>query len=140
MAKKFLELLRLDPLPLFNPLQQNAEHNEARQNVINPSIANKEWHTEAKQLHNAINLIIVCWNRPIGGALLDIKTKLERFYDKEPFISQIKAINTILSYDREGRTLSQQIAELAQGNNIRNFTFDALNKRLGNEKINSNFG
>ena len=137
-AKDFLQLIGHAGLPLFNPLitQSGTRSTGVRGPIHGTST---KWDLTAKQLHNAINLLVVCWSSPPGPALFDIKTKLEKFSFKPPFSSQIKAINTIIGKDVKKRTLSQMISELAQKNSVKTYDFSLLEAVLASEKVDSNF-
>lgn len=140
-AEHFLDLLKLPKIPLFNPLS-SASSTSGQTSVGtvsgSKSSQSKKWHPAAEQLYTAINLLIVCWDTVPGNALKDIKEKVEKYHYKEPFPSQVKGINKVISYDSKGRTLQQMIDELrGQGNSVRNFRFNLLNDILANEKIES---
>jgi hypothetical protein len=55
-------------------------------------------------------------------------------------MNQIKAINTVLSYDKQGRTLQQMIDQLRQNDSVRQFNFNLINNVLEAEGVSSNFG
>ncbi len=93
-----------------------------------------------KQLHDAINLLVVCWNTVLGEPLKNIKAEIEQYSYKEPYLRQIKAVDTIISRDRRRRTLRKMLDELSVNNNIRNFSFDALNRELEKHGKESHFG
>ncbi|SFU81095.1 hypothetical protein SAMN05216339_11526 [Nitrosomonas eutropha] len=92
----------------------------------NAARGKNEWDASAKQLHDAIHLLVVCWGSPPGQALLEIKTKLERFSDRPPFASQVKAINTIIGKDARNRTLVKMVNDLAKNNSIKTYEFSLL--------------
>lgn len=121
------------PLPLFNPLVSNGSGTGG-----GGGNGSREWHPVAKQLNDAINMIVVCWDIVPGGPLASIQTKLLQYKNYEPYFSKIKSVNTILSHD--GRTLQQMIDELRINNNVRQFRFDLLNEMLKVNEIESNFG
>lgn len=136
-AESFLDLLKHPKIPMFNPLSSatfTSGQISFGTGIGSKSSQHNQWHPAAEQLHTAINLLIVCWDTVPGKALLEIKEKVERYKYKEPFPSQIKGINTIISRDSKKRTLQQMIAELrGNGNNILNFRFNHLNDILANE-------
>lgn len=131
-ASDFLKRAKLMSLPLFNPLVSNSSGTGGNGNGSNV------WHPVAKQLNDAINMIVVCWNIVPGGALADIQSNLLKNKTYEPHFSKIKSVNTILN--REQRTLQQIINGLRHNNDIRQFSFNLLNDRLMANEINSNFG
>lgn len=104
-----------------------------------PQGARTKWDASAKQLYDAIHLLVVCWGSPPGQALFEIKTKLERFSDRPPFASQVKAINTIIGKDARNRTLVKMVNDLAKNNSIKTYEFSLLDAILATENISSNF-
>ncbi|SGY86691.1 hypothetical protein [Moritella viscosa] len=138
-ANHFLELTGLDPLPLFNPLvAQNSGRSGGHGG--NPQQGRQAWDDTAKQLYNAINLLVVSWDIAPGGVIAKIKDKVSSNYHRAPYDSEIKAINTIISKDPRGRNLQEMIDELRNRNNIRIFNFDLLNTVLESKDIQSNYG
>lgn len=137
-AKDFLQLIGHVGLPLFNPLRAQGGMKGAGVSGASHGSGTK-WDSTAKQLHDAINLLVVCWSSPPGAALFDIKTKLEKFSYNPPFSSQIKAINTVIGKDVKKRTLSQMVCELAQNNSVKTYDFSLLDAVLASEKIASNY-
>ncbi|NLD18811.1 MAG: hypothetical protein GX663_00990 [Clostridiales bacterium] len=135
-AKHFLELMGEPDMPLFDPIRATGgSGNETGCNGT--GTPKKQWNDESKQLYNAIQWLIICWDIVPKGAIIDIKEKLEHYYYKEPFLSQIKAINTIISKGK--KTLSEMINELRATNDIKEYNFDLLQLRLAEENIKSNF-
>lgn len=137
-ANNFLELLNLDPLPLFDPLKDFGVNSSSTSNSSNQY---NKWHPVAEELYNAINLLIICWNTTVQGFLGEIKDTIVRYPHYEPYLSKIKAVNTILSKDSKSRTLQDMISDLKKNNpDIRSFTFNNINKMLNNNEIKSYFG
>jgi len=141
-AKHFLELIGADPLPLFSLLVSTGTgHSETSSSKEGASPRpRKKWNSKSKQLHDAINVIIVTWDVVANGPLLDIKKQLEEYPHSEPFDSKIKAVNTIASKDPKGRTIQDMISELGERNSVRRFEFGELNAALDSAGINSHFG
>ncbi|MBG9787125.1 hypothetical protein ABD74_05240 [Brevibacillus laterosporus] len=139
-ANHFLELIHHPKLKLFDPLTSETTGAETSEGTNRNAGFNDTWHPAAKQLFNAINLIVICWGQAPGGVLQKIKDEIERYYKREPLPRQIKAINTIISRDRGGRTLQQMLDDLRNKNNkMRNFRFDLLNEALIKYKIEKSF-
>ncbi|MDO9204120.1 hypothetical protein [Methylotenera sp.] len=137
-AKDFLQLIGHAGLPLFNPLlTQGGTRGTGTSGTIQG--ARTKWDLTAKQLHDAINLLVVCWSSPPGPVLFDIKSKLEKYSYKPPYSGQIKAINTVIGKDVKKRTLSQMVSELAQNNYVKTYDFSLLDAVLASEKVASNF-
>lgn len=137
-AKDFLQLINHHGLPLFNPLRALGGGGGANIGGT-PQGSQIKWDSTAKQLHDAIHLLVVCWSSPPGPALGAIKSKLEKYSNRTPFASQIKAINTILSSDVKGRTLTQMVSDIAKNNSIKTYNFSLLDAALAAEGVATNF-
>jgi hypothetical protein len=137
-AKDFLQLINHPGLPLFNPLLAQSVMRGAGTSGTSQG-ARTKWDASAKQLHDAIHLLIVCWASPPGPVLFEIKTKLENFSDRPPFSSQVKAINTVIGKDSRNRTLAEMVNDLARENSIKTYDFSFLDAILAAEGIASNF-
>jgi hypothetical protein len=139
-AHHFLELLELEKLSLFDPSQANHADTKQYNPILHASDSRLQWNYCAKQLYNAINLLVVCWDTVPGQPLVEIREKVERFRQREPWLSQIKAVNTIISKDFRKHTLTQMLDELRKKEKIREFKFDRLNGILEAHGIESKYG
>lgn len=137
-ASHFLKLTGLAPLPLFNPLTADNAGGSGTGGEGIPT--QRPWNQTAKQLVNAINLLVVCWDVSPNGVLAQIKETVSKYYYNAPYPKEIKAINTIISKDPQGRTLQEMIDELRVQNNVRNFDFGLLNEVLEESSIESSYG
>ena len=139
-AEHFINLIKAEKLPLFNPFK-NSDSSLHTETKGGRGSDKKKWNETAKQLYEAINLIIICWDTVPGIPLMSIKGTIEKFYFKEPFLSEVKGVNTIIKKDFQKRTLSKMISDLRSKNdNIREFDFSLLNKMLKDNEIESAFG
>ncbi|MCW3478948.1 hypothetical protein OL229_05135 [Neisseriaceae bacterium JH1-16] len=139
-AKHFLSIIKQDELPLFNPLHASGNGGSATVSPKKTATVNTGWDPVAEQLHNAINILVVSWSTIPGEALCSIKEKLERYKSSPPFLSQIKAVNTIVSMDQGGRTIQDMLADLSKSNSLKSYSFSLLNKELLANNITSWFG
>ena len=137
-AEDFLHLIGLPRLPLFNPLKVQSGRRGAGGGGA-PHCSELRWDPVAKQLHDAIHLLVVCWSTPPGPALGAIKGKLEKFSSSQPFASQIRAINTIVGKDVKKRSLTLMLSDLAKNNSIKPYDFNLLDAALTSEGVVSNF-
>lgn len=139
-ASHFLTLLGEKQLPMFNALK--AGDSDVPESSMHGGMKRKilKWDAAAKQLYNALNLLVVCWDAPPGPALANIKQRLEQSRDLSPHPSQVKAVNTIISKDFRKRTLREMIDELAVKNDIKSYNFDLLNEILYKIEVASNYG
>ena len=136
-ANDFLQKASIQPLPLFNPLASP----ESGRSVSTIGVGGSDqWNPLSKQLNEAINMIVVCWDIVPKGPLADIQSNLVRYKSSEPFPSRVKAVNTVLSYDKQGRTLQQMINQLRQKDRVRQFNFNLLNDILASQNVISHFG
>ncbi|MCM3707904.1 hypothetical protein M3205_19745 [Cytobacillus firmus] len=136
-ANHFLTLMGKQPLPLFNPLSSTAGSTGQKSGTSNNK---SNWDPAAKELYNAINLLIIAWNTNIKSFLADIRDNLERYPSQKPFISKIKSVNTIISKDSKKRTLQMMISELRENNpDLRGFSFNHLDSLLSSEGVKSYF-
>lgn len=139
-GEHFLKLLNHPPIDIFNPLKSNSSGTTPSTSpVISNGNGNEVWDPVALELHNAINLLIICWgNRPIKGPLAKIKSDLDKYKRSSPYTSKIKSINTILGYNN--KTLKQMVEDLRVNNpNLKDYSFENINKILESENIPSNF-
>lgn len=140
-AEHFLQLLALPKLPLFDPLKslktESAEPNADKDDV--PS-SRPAWNPEMKQLHDAVNLLIIAW-AALDGPLIDVNRRVNANRTHKPFTWLIKSVNTMIRTGEKGKkTLPQKIEELSKENDLRRFDFDLLDARLRAQKIPSYFG
>lgn len=136
-AKDFLSLIGHPELSLFNPLV--SDERGMRQSFGGGGGSARKWDEAAKQLYQSVNLLMISWATAPGPAIASIKLKLERFPDRPPYPSQVKAVNTIIGKDGMQRTLTQMIAELARHNRMKSYAFNRLDEILASEGIGSNF-
>jgi hypothetical protein len=140
-AEDFLQLIKHPKLPLFNPLSlQNNKNDKSNKSSNNaPQVSQLKWNPTAKQLHDAIHLLVVCWSSPPGRVLGAIKSALEQSSNSAPTANQVKAINTILGKDAQKRTLATMVADIALNNSIKKYDFGLLDAVLKAANVSSNF-
>ena len=137
-SRHFLELLGLDPLPCFNPLEGVPTGGQTRGSG-NQHNNGDNWNATMKELYNALNLLIVYWDISPKGAMLELKLKIEQYKYAEPFDSIVKAVNTIISKDSNGYKMQEIIDVMREGNTIKNYSFERVNERLVELDIESHF-
>jgi len=131
VANDFLKLLKLKPLPLFNVLKNDDENYIKKAEKKNILIEKEKWNELALELYNVTNIIIMVWDR-CGGPLAEILLRIKKYYTKEPYDSIIKSINTIISKDREKRTIYDMINWIKERNVIKTYEFPLIKNRLKN--------
>lgn len=137
-ASHFFRLTGQEKPPLFDPLK--SESTTGGSGSCTDSISDlRKWNEKSKQLYAAIQWLIICWDIIPRGAIIDIKRRLEKYSYKEPFVSQIKAINTIISKDSSGKTLTQMIDRFRANNDIKSYDFSLLTATLLSKNIQSYF-
>lgn len=139
-GEDFMQLLNLPALSLFNPLvsqTQSSLNNEGSSTNSNSPIV---WHTEAKELYNAINLIILYWgNRPIKAPMSGFLRDLRKYPSYQPYLNRVKSINTIL---KNNKTTMREILRVLNEKNhgMKSYAFNNLHNRIIQEtNENSNF-
>jgi hypothetical protein len=75
-ARHFLGMLGKEALPRFNPLRATGGAHVGSAGGASTQGQRGPWYPVAKQLYDAVNLLVVCWDTPPGPALGDIKQKL----------------------------------------------------------------
>ncbi|PEC41852.1 hypothetical protein CON11_26360 [Priestia megaterium] len=142
-AEHFLKLLNHEGIPLFNPLSSEGTSHVGGASNTDETRDKREWNAVAKELSNAMNLLIICWNVSgnLNGALRDVKKKIEANPDKEPSPANIKSINTVIGgRGEEKRKLSDIVGKLRKDNpTLREYSFDLINDILDKQNIPSNF-
>lgn len=140
-AEHFLSLLNAKPLKEFNPLTSDPEKNTSS-SYINDNGSDKiRWHPLSEELNNAINLLLICWNKIPYGKLLEIKLDLDKYPSFEPFFWKIKHVNSCISKDAKNRTLMEMIEELRIDNpNLKSYSFPNINAELKKNGIKSFIG
>lgn len=140
VAKDFSILIN-KPLPrLYNILRgdENVRRNAREKSEISGGNQNIKWNPERKQLYNAVMIFFIYWTIKPNTAIYNIKSELENYIEYPPCIRYIKAVNTIIK--NTGKTLREVILELEnRGNNLKNFNFDLIKRRLEQENIEQYF-
>lgn len=136
-ARDFLRLIGHEGLPLFNPL--HGEGGAGGHGGGNPGGNGGRrpagvWNPIAQQLFNAIMWIILIIDAEPDTPIFDIREKVYKYKDREPFASQVKAVNTIIGNNLAGKTLTEAIDELRENNNVRDnmCQFDRLMDIINN--------
>lgn len=137
-ASHFLQLIGNPVIREFNPLKSTSPVNGSPTGS-KTGTGNAKWNDVTKELHDAICLLIICWDTQRDGPLLKIKAALEEKPFQEPHYSKIKSVNTIISSDRPNkRTLTQMIEELRRDNpTLKIYSFEKLKAILDEKKIKS---
>lgn len=142
-AQDFLEISGEEPLPLFNPLKGlRSSQNEKRDNILTDTTEGagkrlkrtteaRKWDPVAKQLWEAILLLIMDWDAVPGSTLFDLLAKTEKYYFLEPYAWKIRALNTVLKSDAKKRNMDQ-ITDTMRRNNpeLKDFDFSLLREKI----------
>lgn len=142
-AEHFMALIGAPRLSIFDPLKSATTGMPVLGGTapVPGSTSVRGWDNTAKQLHNAICLILVYWCGDVKGPLAIIKDEIENTPHLVPSLARIKAVNTIISKDKSpASTLQDMVAFLGQKNNVKTFDFALLNNMLAQNNIPSNFG
>lgn len=134
-ARDLLQLANITAPPIFNMLHQIGGGGNGGGAGANPNQID-EWDDAAKQLYNAIMILITAWNlKP--GPMYDYLEKAKRYNRCAPYANRVNKINQIIH--RHNTSLRDILNELAQNNNIRNYNFDLLENILHDDGIISYF-
>lgn len=138
-ARDFFLLTHTSPPPIFNMLHiLNPCTNLDLLNNRGASNKNIEkWDPAAKQLYNAIMILIVAWNlKP--GPIYDYLEEAKTYKNYKPFLYRVERINKILH--RNHTTMTKVIQKLREKNkNIKKYDFDLLSKILQDDGKESYF-
>ena len=134
-ARDLLQLANITAPPIFNMLHEVDGGGEGGAGGGNQHQV-EEWDAAAKQLYNAIMILITAWNlRP--GPIYNYLEEARRYRHCAPFANRVDKINQIIH--RNGTSLRDILNQLAQNNNIRNYEFNLLEDILHNDGIVSYF-
>ena len=134
-ARDLLQLANITAPPIFNMLHEVDGGGEGGAGGGNQHQV-EEWDAAAKQLYNAIMILIIAWNlRP--GPIYNYLEEARRYRHCAPFANRVDKINQIIH--RHGTSLRDILNQLAQNNNIRNYEFNLLEDILHNDGIVSYF-
>ncbi|RDW99401.1 hypothetical protein gvb01_04915 [Gardnerella vaginalis] len=135
-ARDFLELIKHQGLPIFNPLKVNyRDSNGDESNTTGTnSLKNVTWNETAKQLYNAIMWLIVLWDAKPDTPLFDFMDEVIKYKKCEPFDGKIRRVNTAIQHGGKGRTLTEMIDDYRKYNDFKN---DICNFELLSDKINN---
>jgi len=133
-AKDFLELTGKQP-----PIGFDIFHNENGGPVGGGgnSLGDKvPWNTTAKQLHNAIMVLVTQYEMKPGTPIFKIKDQIEKNRNCSPSIQSIKGINTIIGkYNTTINNILDDINNQNPGKTVRHLVFDRLVTALQGEDI-----
>ena len=136
-ARHLLELTHSKSLPIFNLLKSDKTVGAKTGNSTGGT--SRKWNPMAKQLYNAIMILIVAWNAEPGTRLFDLKKEAEKYRYCEPWLSRIEKVNNIIAKDFKKRKLSEILDEFEKENDIKKYEFDLLDKELKKNGITSYF-
>ncbi|ASF41336.1 hypothetical protein CEH05_20065 [Halobacillus halophilus] len=131
-----MKLLGLKPLSIFDPL--SSSYSNSSRTVSRPLNHSKnEWNPEAKELYNAINLLVIYWgNRPLDDFLAEFLADLRKYKNYQPYFKRVKSVNTILKNKKKSTKDILDILKV-DNPNIRSFSFCNLKKRLEDNGLTS---
>ena len=139
VAKHFLELLSAEPLCVFNPLEYNGNSNKNGKSMFIRNTGINNWNELAVELYNIIHIILMAWNTN-EGILADILSKTRKYYYNEPFLSNIKSVNTIIKNGEQKNGKKRSVLGMLEdfkkkGNSIKEYSFPLTTEMLKKNKI-----
>lgn len=135
-AKHLLELTHNNSLPIFNLLKTDGTTSGS---VGGTGISKTKWDEMAKQLYNAIMILIVDWNAKPDTPLFGLKKEAEKYKYCAPKLWRIEKVNNVIAKDYRKRKLSEILDDLKKDNDIKEYKFDLLDTELKANGILSNF-
>ncbi|MEQ9467915.1 MAG: hypothetical protein RLN88_10925 [Ekhidna sp.] len=135
-ADSFLKLIKHPGLSLFNPLKSTQAKGTSYGNWKNPSV--KKDAPINLELIQAVNLLCISWGTIPKSALADVLDFTRSRIDI-PNYRGIEILNRVISKDTQVRTLKEMIIELAQNNELREFSFPLINAYMSNVNEQNNF-
>lgn len=123
--------------PVFNPLCH--PNNGSRDGNDNHEPSSKiKWDPCRKELYNIVMIMLVYFGKiNRDKALYDIKQKLESYITLKPYLSYIKAVNTIIGKTKHKKFV-YILDYLKQNNELRDFHYDLVLKELNDNNIPQN--
>lgn len=121
-ARDFLNLLKHDGLPIFNPLHIDRSvrgHGSADSGLDGNENQGQNWNQTTRQLYNAIMWLIIAWDANPGTPLFKIRDEIIKDHNPEHINSKVKSVNTMIQRGGHGRTLTEIINSFRDKNNLR---------------------
>jgi len=135
-GRELLKLANITSPILFNMLHEDATGPSGGNSGSNNSSNGIIWHPAAKQLYDAIMILINAWDlRP--GPIFNYLKEARKYSYCEPYVNRIEKINNILH--RHNTSMRDILKLLAKNNNIKEYKFDLLEEILHRSNIVSYF-
>lgn len=127
-AQDFCNMTEQKLPELFNPLKTPEKSGNIYNYTNNqtPYKESKKWNETRLQLYNATMLLIAFFDAKPNTPLFSIKAELETYITYEPFLTRIKAINTIIH--KSNQTLRDILDNLSKRNNMKDYSFQLVEK------------
>ncbi|WP_129591400.1 hypothetical protein [Salinicola tamaricis] len=131
-ADHFLELINVAPPKRFDPLKFEPAHaggtGSGATGAGRPGNARAD-DPASKQLRNAINLIIFCWDQTPGPPLATALEIVDRYGYNPPRPHEVKRVNSNLK--KGNRTLQEILTGVRKkGHDLKEYRFDLINAIL----------
>lgn len=130
-AAELIKLANITAPPIFNMLHE--EQAPGPGGGGHPALT---WDPAAKQLYNAIMILITAWDLQPGPIFTQLKYARKYYYCK-PYVDRVRKINDILC--RHKTSMRDIINKIAQNNQIKEYKFNLLEEILHSENIVSYF-
>ena len=136
-ANEFLDIIKHDPLPLFNPLIHEQGNHVPGDGNSSGSKDKASIHPFNRELLTAINMLCISWDIiPESG--LESIVKFTNKRSPDPNLNGIEWFNEIVGKDRQRRSLRIMIDQLRENNELKDLRFDELNNYLNERDIVNN--
>lgn len=136
-ARHLLELTGQAPLPIFNIIKSDGIISGSGKGETDGS--KRKWNGMAKQLYNAIMILIIDWDAKPNTPLFEMKKEAEKYRYCDPQLWRVEKVNNIIAKDFKKRKLSNILDDLNKENDIKEYSFALLEEALSKNGIISNF-
>ncbi len=138
-GESLIRLAGIKDVVVFNPLKIENDGKKQKRGLKYNNDSKIKWNKISQELHNAINILGMYWDKRLNGILYEIKKEIETNRDKEPSLKNIKKVNKCISADKTNLKISEMILELTKEDGIRDFNFKNINNILEKNNIESYF-
>lgn len=138
-ANEFLDIIRQNPLPLFNPLTHEQNSNTSSGNSSGLGNKTQRVHPFNQELLTAINMLCITWDIiPESG--LESIISFTRKRSDQPNYKGLEWFNKMVAKDSQERSLRKMIDELRMTNELKQMDFKLLNQYLNDIEIKNHIG
>lgn len=134
VAKSFARLAGITLPPIYNPLRNESQSNKAKSHNATNLQNSIKWNKERKQLYD-ITMITLIYLGDVRTdlPLFQVKERLEKYISCEPYLSDIKRVNTIIG--KVAPSFQNILDRLSKNNNLKEIQYDLILQKLIDNSI-----